>query len=131
MRRRLSAARSWAVLPCDSPRTPIGAFLRATSLDELPQLWNVLKGEMSLVGPRPERPQFVDKFRSNMPTYMYRHKVKAGLTGWAQIHGWRGDTSLEKRIEYDLYYIRHWSLSLDLKILFLTLFKGIINKNAY
>jgi lipopolysaccharide/colanic/teichoic acid biosynthesis glycosyltransferase len=115
----------------DDRRTPIGTFLRSTSLDELPQLWNVLKGEMSLVGPRPERPVFVAQFRNSIPHYMLRHKVKAGLTGWAQIHGWRGNTSLEKRIECDLYYIKNWSYSLDLKILVLTVFKGFINKNAY
>ncbi len=120
----------WAK-PNDDRRTPIGAILRASSLDELPQFWNVLRGDMSLVGPRPERPQFVDQFRGNIPTYMYRHKVKAGITGWAQVNGWRGDTSLEKRIECDLYYIRNWSLTLDLKILLLTVFKGIVNKNAY
>lgn len=115
----------------DDRRTPIGAFLRATSLDELPQLWNVLKGEMSLVGPRPERPVFVQQFREEIPHYMLRHKVKAGITGWAQVNGWRGDTSLEQRIECDLYYIRNWSYSLDLKILWLTLWRGFVNKNAY
>jgi len=115
----------------DDRRTPIGAFLRATSIDELPQLWNVVRGEMSLVGPRPERPVFVDKFRGEVPHYMLRHKVKAGITGWAQVNGWRGDTSLEQRIECDLYYIRNWSYSLDLKILWMTLWKGFVNKNAY
>ncbi len=115
----------------DERRTPIGSFLRATSIDELPQLWNVVRGEMSLVGPRPERPVFVDKFRGEVPHYMLRHKVKAGITGWAQVNGWRGDTSLEQRIECDLYYIRNWSYSLDLKILVLTLWKGFVNKNAY
>jgi len=115
----------------DGRRTPIGAFLRATSLDELPQLWNVLKGDMSLVGPRPERPVFVQQFRGEIPHYMLRHKVKAGITGWAQVNGWRGDTSLEQRIECDLYYIRNWSYSLDLKILWMTLWKGFVNKNAY
>lgn len=115
----------------DDRRTPIGAFLRSTSLDELPQLWNVLKGEMSLVGPRPERPVFVSKFRSEIPHYMLRHKVKAGLTGWAQVNGWRGDTSLDRRIECDLYYIRNWSYFLDWKIMFLTIWKGFVNKNAY
>lgn len=120
----------WAK-PNDDRRTPIGAFLRATSVDELPQLWNVLRGEMSLVGPRPERPQFVEQFQNSIPSYMHRHRVKAGLTGWAQVNGWRGDTSLEKRIEYDLYYIKNWTLIFDFKILLLTLFKGIINKNAY
>jgi Undecaprenyl-phosphate glucose phosphotransferase len=115
----------------DDRRTPIGAFLRATSLDELPQLWNVLVGDMSLVGPRPERPQFVEEFRHNIPGYMLRHKVRAGMTGWAQVNGWRGDTSLEKRIECDLYYIRHWSLFLDLKIMLLTVWRGFVNKNAY
>jgi len=115
----------------DDRRTPMGAFLRATSIDELPQLWNVVRGEMSLVGPRPERPVFVDKFRDEVPHYMLRHKVKAGITGWAQVNGWRGDTSLESRIECDLYYIRNWSYSLDLKILWMTVWKGFVNKNAY
>lgn len=115
----------------DDRRTPIGAFLRSTSLDELPQLWNVLVGEMSLVGPRPERPEFVGQFRNKIPSYMVRHKVKAGITGWAQVNGWRGDTSLEKRIECDLYYIRNWSLSFDLKILLLTPLRGLVHKNAY
>jgi Undecaprenyl-phosphate glucose phosphotransferase len=115
----------------DDRRTSIGSFLRSTSLDEIPQFWNVLVGEMSLVGPRPERPEFVHQFRGRIPLYMLRHKVKAGITGWAQINGWRGDTSLEKRIECDLFYIRHWSLALDLKILALTFLKGFVNKNAY
>ncbi|MBC7385593.1 MAG: undecaprenyl-phosphate glucose phosphotransferase [Cryobacterium sp.] len=115
----------------DERRTPMGSFLRATSIDELPQLWNVLRGEMSLVGPRPERPIFVERFRNDIPLYMLRHKVKAGITGWAQVNGWRGDTSLESRIECDLFYIRNWSYSLDLKILWMTLWKGFVNKNAY
>lgn len=117
--------------PNDDRRTPIGAFLRATSLDELPQLVNVLMGEMSLVGPRPERPVFVDKFRHEISHYMLRHKVKSGITGWAQVNGWRGNTSLERRIECDLYYIQNWSLALDVKILTMTLWKGFINRNAY
>lgn len=120
----------WAK-PGDDRRTPIGALLRSTSLDELPQLWNVIRGEMSLVGPRPERPVFVQQFKGNIPHYMLRHKVKAGITGWAQVNGWRGDTSLEKRIECDLYYIRHWSYLLDLKILLMTFWKGFVNRNAY
>lgn len=115
----------------DGRKTSIGSFLRATSLDELPQLWNVFRGNMSVVGPRPERPVFVTKFKTHIPHYMLRHKVKAGMTGWAQIHGWRGDTSLEKRIEFDLYYIRNWSYFLDLKIIISTFWKGFINKNAY
>lgn len=115
----------------DDRRTPIGAFLRSTSLDEIPQFWNVLRGQMSLVGPRPERPEFVYQFRGHVPRYMLRHKVKAGITGWAQINGWRGDTSLEKRIECDLYYIRNWSLFFDVKILLLTAVRGFIHKNAY
>jgi len=120
----------WATAT-DNRKTQVGAILRATSLDELPQLWNVLRGDMSLVGPRPERPFFVHKFRNEIPGYMLRHKVKAGITGWAQIHGWRGDTSLERRIECDLYYIRHWSYWLDWKILWLTIWRGFINRNAY
>jgi len=120
----------WAV-PGDPRRTPFGAFLRAWSLDELPQLFNVLKGEMSLVGPRPERPVFVEQFRRQIPRYMLRHKVKSGITGWAQVNGWRGNTSVEKRIEYDLQYIERWSLAFDLRILRLTLLNGLRNKNAY
>ena len=116
----------------DDPRvTSIGSFLRSTSLDELPQFWNVLKGDMSIVGPRPERSWVVEEVRKQIPLYMLKHKMKAGITGWAQVNGWRGDTSLEKRIEFDLYYIEHWSLWLDLKIMWLTLWKGLIHKNAY
>ena len=116
----------------NDPRvTGIGKFMRKTSIDELPQLFNVLKGDMSLVGPRPERPQFVEKFREEIPRYMVKHQVRPGMTGWAQINGYRGDTSIRKRIEYDLYYIENWTVGLDLKILFLTSFKGFINKNAY
>jgi Undecaprenyl-phosphate glucose phosphotransferase len=116
----------------DDPRcTPIGRFLRRSNLDEIPQLWNVFKGDMSLVGPRPERPFFVEQFKQRMPQYMLRHKVKAGLTGWAQVNGWRGNTSIEKRIEYDLYYIENWSVALDLKIMWLTLVKGFFHRHAY
>jgi Undecaprenyl-phosphate glucose phosphotransferase len=115
----------------DPRRTRLGAFMRSTSLDELPQLLNVLRGEMSLVGPRPERPEFIGDFRKNIPGYMLRHKMKAGITGWAQINGWRGNTSLEKRIEHDLFYIENWSLALDFKIMFLTVFKGLKAPNAY
>lgn len=115
----------------DDRATALGAFLRRTSLDELPQLFNVLKGEMSLVGPRPERPVFVEKFKHEVPGYMQKHRVKAGITGWAQINGWRGNTDLNKRIEHDLYYIRNWSLFFDIKILVLTVFRGFVNKNAY
>lgn len=111
--------------------TWFGRLIRRTSLDELPQFLNVLKGDMSVVGPRPERPIFVEQFKDEIPGYMKKHLVKAGITGWAQIHGWRGDTDLHTRIEYDLYYIENWSLWLDLKIIFLTIFKGFINKNAY
>jgi Undecaprenyl-phosphate glucose phosphotransferase len=110
----------------DDPRaTPIGRWLRKLDLDELPQLWNVLRGDMSIVGPRPERPYFVEQFKHRIPQYMLRHKVKAGITGWAQVNGWRGNTSLEKRIEYDLYYIENWSVALDLKIMWLTLVRGL------
>lgn len=116
----------------DDPRvTGVGRFLRKTSLDEFPQLFNVLVGDMSLVGPRPERPQYVEKFREEIPRYMIKHQVRPGMTGWAQVHGFRGDTSIRKRIEHDLYYIENWTLGLDFKILFLTVFKGFINKNAY
>ncbi len=115
----------------DQRVTRLGKFMRQTSLDELPQFWNVLRGDMSLVGPRPERPFFVDQFKHQIPHYMLRHKVKAGITGWAQVNGWRGDTSLERRIECDIYYIKHWSLFLDIKILFLTVFKGFRHPNAY
>ncbi len=117
--------------PDDDRRTPIGRFLRKTSLDELPQLFNVLKGDMSLVGPRPERPVFIHKFRKSIPRYMLRHKVKSGMTGWAQVNGWRGDTDIGKRIDYDIYYIEHWSLLFDLKIVWLTIWKGFVNHNAY
>ena len=116
----------------NDPRvTPVGRFIRKTSIDELPQLFNVLKGDMSLVGPRPERPQFVEKFREEIPRYMVKHQVRPGMTGWAQINGYRGNTSIRKRIEYDLYYIENWTVGLDIKILFLTVFKGFVNKNAY
>ena len=113
----------------DDPRaTPVGRWLRRFDLDELPQFWNVLKGEMSIVGPRPERPFFVQQFRHRIPQYMLRHKVKAGITGWAQVNGWRGNTSLEKRIEYDLYYIENWSVTLDLKIMWLTVVRGLFQR---
>ena len=111
--------------------TRVGRFIRKTSIDELPQLINILKGDMSLIGPRPERPQFVEKFKEEIPRYMIKHQVRPGLTGWAQVNGLRGDTSIQKRIEYDLYYIENWTLGFDIKILFLTFFKGFINKNAY
>ena len=115
----------------NDPRcTPVGKWLRRLDLDELPQLWNVLRGDMSIVGPRPERPYFVEQFRHRIPQYMLRHKVKAGITGWAQVNGWRGNTSLEKRIEYDLYYIENWSVGLDIKIMCLTVLRGL-QKHAY
>lgn len=116
----------------NDPRvTPIGRFIRKTSIDEFPQFFNVLKGDMSLVGPRPERPFFVEKFKEEIPRYMVKHQVRPGLTGWAQVNGYRGDTSIRKRIDYDLYYIENWTMGFDFKILFLTIFKGFINKNAY
>ena len=122
--------KAWTVK--DDPRiTPFGKFMRKTSIDELPQLFNVLKGDMSLVGPRPERPFFVEKFREEIPRYMVKHQVRPGMTGWAQVNGYRGDTSIRKRIDCDLYYIENWTLGLDFKILFLTVFKGFVNKNAY
>ena len=115
----------------ESRATGVGSFLRRTSLDELPQFWNVLIGEMSIVGPRPERPVFVNELKDEIPSYMQKHMVKGGITGWAQINGWRGDTDLHQRIQHDLYYIENWSVWLDLKIMFLTVFKGLVNKNAY
>ena len=116
----------------NDPRvTKIGRILRKTSIDELPQFFNVLKGDMSLVGPRPERPRFVEQFKEEIPRYMIKHQVRPGITGWAQVNGYRGDTSIKKRIEYDLYYIENWTMAFDFKILFLTFFKGFINKNAY
>lgn len=115
----------------DSRKTKIGTFIRKTSIDELPQFFNVLKGDMSLIGPRPERPFYVDKFMNEIPKYMVKHQVRPGITGWAQVNGWRGDTSIEKRIECDIYYIENWSFLFDIKIIFLTIFKGFVNKNAY
>ena len=117
--------------PHDPRVTPVGRFIRKTSIDETPQFFNVLIGDMSLVGPRPERPLFVEKFKEEIPRYMIKHQVRPGLTGWAQVNGYRGDTSITKRIEHDLYYIENWSLGFDFKIMFLTIFKGFINKNAY
>ena len=116
----------------DDPRvTKVGRVLRRTSIDELPQLFNVLLGDMSLVGPRPERPFFVEKFKEEIPRYMIKHQVRPGMTGWAQVNGYMGDTSIRKRIDCDLYYIENWTMGLDIKILFLTIFKGFVNKNAY
>lgn len=121
---------AWTVK--NDPRvTKIGKFIRKTSIDELPQLFNVLKGDMSLIGPRPERPFFVQKFREEIPRYMIKHQVRPGMSGWAQVNGLRGDTSITKRIEYDLYYVENWKLSLDIKILIMTFYTGFINKNAY
>ena len=117
--------------PDDPRRTSLGVVLRSLSLDELPQFWNVLKGEMSIVGPRPERPEFVEIFRRTIPKYMLRHKIKAGMTGWAQIRGWRGNTSLDERIKCDLEYLEKWSFGLDLKIIWLTLWRGLMHRNAY
>lgn len=123
-------AKGWTVK--DDPRvTGIGKFMRRTSIDEFPQFFNVLRGDMSLIGPRPERPQFVEKFKEEIPRYMIKHQVRPGLTGWAQVNGYRGDTSIRKRIEHDIYYIENWTLGFDIKILILTFIKGFINKNAY
>ena len=122
--------KGWTI-PGDDRVTKFGSFLRRTSIDEMPQFFNVLAGKMSLVGPRPERPQFVEKFREEIQRYMVKHQVRPGITGWAQINGYRGDTSIRKRIEHDIYYIENWSLGFDFRILFLTVFKGFINKNAY
>jgi exopolysaccharide biosynthesis polyprenyl glycosylphosphotransferase len=122
--------KAWTVK--DDPRvTRIGRLLRRTSIDEMPQLINILRGDMSLVGPRPERPLFVEKFKEEIPRYMIKHQVRPGLTGWAQINGYRGDTSIRRRIDYDIYYIENWTMGMDIKIMFLTVFKGFINKNAY
>jgi len=112
-------------------RTPIGRLLRRTSLDELPQFYNVLRGDMSVIGPRPERPNFAEKFRDDVPRYMIKHRVRPGITGWAQVNGLRGDTSIEDRIEYDLRYIEEWSFGWDLRIVLLTLVRGFRDKNAY
>ena len=123
-------SKAWTVK--NDPRvTKIGKILRKTSMDEIPQFFNILKGDMSLVGPRPERPVFVEKFKEEIPRYMIKHQVRPGLTGWAQVNGYRGDTSIRKRIDCDIYYIENWTLSFDIKIMFLTIFKGFINKNAY
>ena len=122
--------KAWTVK--GDPRvTGIGKIIRKTSIDELPQFFNVLKGDMSLVGPRPERTQFVEMFKEQIPRYMIKHQVRPGITGWAQVNGFRGDTSIPARIRCDLWYIEHWSLGLDIKILFLTVWKGFVNKNAY
>ena len=122
--------KGWTVR--NDPRvTGIGKVLRRTSIDELPQLFNILKGDMSLVGPRPERPQFVEKFKEEIPRYMVKHQVRPGLTGWAQVNGLRGDSSIKKRIEYDIYYIENWTIGFDIKIILMTFFTGFINKNAY
>lgn len=126
-----SAEKTKWTTPNDPRVTPVGRFIRKTSIDEMPQFFNILKGDMSLVGPRPERPFFVERFKEEIPRYMVKHQVRPGLTGWAQVNGYRGDTSITKRIEHDLYYIENWSLGFDFKILFLTIFKGFINKNAY
>jgi len=117
--------------PGDPRRTPLGVFLRRTSLDELPQFFNVLKGDMSVVGPRPERPRFVAKFLNEVARYNSRHRLKVGITGWAQVNGWRGDTSIRKRVEHDLFYLQNWSFAFDVRIIFLTIFPKYRNRNAY
>ena len=119
----------WTI-PNDKRVTPIGRILRQTNMDELPQLWNVLAGDMSIVGPRPEREHFVEKFSNEIPNYRIRHLVKSGITGLAQANGWRGNTCIKKRIENDLYYLENWSLWLDLKIIFMTFFNRQVWKNA-
>ena len=115
----------------DPRRTRLGTFLRETNLDELPQLFNVLRGEMSLVGPRPERPVFVNRFKKTIPNYMARHAVKCGMTGWAQVNGWRGNSSLRKRVQYDLYYITHWNPLFDLRILVLTAWRMFFGRQRH
>lgn len=115
----------------DPRRTKFGSFIRKTSIDEFPQFFNILKGDMSLIGPRPERPIFVEKFREEIPQYMIKHYVRPGMSGWAQVNGWRGNTSIKKRIEYDIYYVENWTITLDLKIFILTIIKGFNHKNAY
>lgn len=132
MRLQVESQEKKAWTTANDPRvTPIGRFIRKTSIDELPQLFNVLKGDMSLIGPRPERPFFVEKFKEEIPRYMIKHQVRPGMSGWAQVNGFRGDTSIKSRIEHDLYYIENWSFRLDLKILLMTVFHGFINTNAY
>lgn len=120
----------WTV-PHDPRRTPVGSFIRRCSIDELPQIINVFKGEMSFIGPRPERPVFVEQFRDEIPKYMIKHHVRPGMSGWAQVHGWRGDTCIKRRTEYDIFYVENWSIRLDIKIFFMTLFRGFWDKNAY
>jgi lipopolysaccharide/colanic/teichoic acid biosynthesis glycosyltransferase len=123
-------AKGWTTK--DDPRvTKVGRFMRRTSIDELPQLFNILKGDMSLVGPRPERPQYVQKFMEEIPRYNVKHQVRPGLTGWAQVNGLRGDTSIRKRVEYDIFYIENWTMLFDIKIILMTFFTGFVNKNAY
>lgn len=122
--------KGWTV-PGDPRVTRVGRFIRKTSIDEFPQFFNVLAGQMSLVGPRPERTQFVEMFKEEIPRYMIKHQVRPGMTGWAQVNGLRGDTSIYERVKYDIWYIENWTMSLDVKILFLTIFKGFVNKNAY
>ena len=130
VQKQTAEEKAWTVK--NDPRvTRIGRILRKTSMDELPQLFNILRGDMSLVGPRPERPLFVEKFKEEIPRYMIKHQVRPGLTGWAQVNGFRGDTSIRRRIDYDLYYIENWTMGLDIKILFLTFFRGFVNENAY
>lgn len=127
MRVNASSDTGWST-NSDPRKTRFGSFIRKFSIDELPQFFNVLKGDMSLVGPRPELPHFVDQFKEEIPLYMVKHQVRPGITGWAQVNGLRGDTSIKERIEHDVYYIENWSILLDIKILFLTLFKGFVNQ---